>query len=157
MDRRQIISWMAGGAAAPLAGLARAQGALAKQARFIVGFPAGGVVDFAIRTTTEALIASGQPLSIIENRAGASGNIALEYVARQGAETNSFAVLSNSVLTTNPFVPQLSSKSVDPFKDLVPVAAIADMVLLLAVAPQLGVTTLAVSYTHLTLPTKRIV
>jgi len=142
MDRRQIISWMAGGAVAPLASLAGAQGSLAKQARFIVGFPAGGVVDFAIRTTTEALVASGQPLSIIENRPGASGNIALEYVARQGVETNSFAVLSNSVLTTNPFVPQLSSKSVDPFKDLVPVAAIADMVLLLAVTPQLGVTTL---------------
>jgi tripartite-type tricarboxylate transporter receptor subunit TctC len=142
MDRRQIIAWMAATAAAQLANPAWAQSAVGKQARFIVGFPAGGVVDFAIRTTADALSANGQPLSIIENRAGASGNIALEFVARQSPESHQFAVLSNSVLTTNPFVPQLSSKAVDPFKDLVPVAAIADMVLLLAVTPQLGVTTL---------------
>ena len=142
MDRRQIISWMAATAAANLATPAWAQSGVGKQARFIVGFPAGGVVDFAIRTTADALSANGQPLSIIENRAGASGNIALEFVARQSPESHQFAVLSNSVLTTNPFVPQLSSKAVDPFKELVPVAAIADMVLLLAVTPQLGVTTL---------------
>lgn len=142
MDRRQVITWMAATAAAGLSSATQAQSSAGKQARFIVGFPAGGVVDFAIRTTAEALLANGQPLSIIENRAGASGNIALEFVARQSADSYHFAVLSNSVLTTNPFVPQLASKSVDPFKDLVPVAAIADMVLLLAVTPQLGVSTL---------------
>jgi len=148
MNRRQLISTIGKHCAVGLSGMTAlsefslAQTAGAKQARFIVGFPAGGVVDFAIRSTAEGLSANGQALSIIENRPGASGNIAMDFVARQAADSNTFAVLSNSVLTTNPFVPQLASKAADPFKDLVPVAAIADMMLLLAVTPQVGVSTL---------------
>lgn len=99
-------------------------------------------MDFAARTIAEGLGQETGATFIVENKAGAASNIACEFVARQPGDSGVFGVFANSTLTTNPFVPQLSSKSVDPLKDLKPVAAFADMILVLAVTEQLGVKTL---------------
>lgn len=110
-----------------------------KQFRFVVGYPAGGVVDFTARTVADGLNQITGATVIIENKAGAAGNIATEFVAKQPGDAGVFGIFGNSTLSTNPFVPQLASKTVDPYQDLKPVAAIADMILLLAVTEQLGV------------------
>ncbi len=149
MDRRQALSSLAACLAAGMtpAVWAQAQQVPApllagRQFRFVVSYPAGGVVDFAARTVADGLNQSTGATVIIENRAGAAGNIATEFVARQPGDAGVFGVFSNSTLSTNPFVPQLASKNVDPYKDLVPVAAMVDMILVLAVTPQLGVSTI---------------
>jgi tripartite-type tricarboxylate transporter receptor subunit TctC len=116
-----------------------AQNWAGKQFRFVVGYPAGGVVDFTARTVADGLNQVTGATVIIENKAGAAGNIATEFVAKQPGDAGVFGIFGNSTLSTNPFVPQLASKSVDPYKDLKPVAAIADMILILAVTEQLGV------------------
>ena len=141
MDRRHILSGMGAAMAAAFAPTLFAQGLAGRQTRFVVGYPAAGVADFASRTVAEGLHASGIPV-IVENRPGAAGNIALEYVARQPGDAGAFGVFANSMVSTNPFVPQLTAKTVDPSRDVVPVAAMADMILVLAASTQLGVNTL---------------
>ncbi len=109
--------------------------------RLICGYPAGGVADFAARTTADGLMQAGMT-TVVENRVGAAANIAMEFVARQPADAGVYGVFANSLLTTNAFVPQLTSKVADPFKDMVPVCAMADMILVLAAAAHLEVRTL---------------
>jgi tripartite-type tricarboxylate transporter receptor subunit TctC len=141
MDRRQILSGIGAAVAAALSPLAGAQGLGGKQMRFVVGYPAGGVADFAARTVVEGLHAAGIA-GVVENRSGAAGNIAMEFVARQPADAGAFGFFANSIVSTNPLVPQLTSRTVDAMKDMVPVAALADMILVLAVTTQLGVNNL---------------
>ena len=57
-------------------------------------------------------------------------------------DAGAFGVFANSMVSTNPFVPQLTAKTVDPSRDVVPVAAMADMILVLAASTQLGVNAL---------------
>src|SRR5450756_22635 len=59
-----------------------AQSYPAKPMRVIVGFTAGGGTDILARLVSQKISESlGQPV-VIENRAGASGMIAAEYVAK---------------------------------------------------------------------------
>ena len=139
MNRRDILKAMAASMAVSSAPSAFAQNWAGKQFRFVVGYPAGGVVDFTARTVADGLNQITGATVIIENKAGAAGNIATEFVAKQPGDAGVFGIFGNSTLSTNPFVPQLASKTVDPYKDLKPVAAIADMILILAVTEQLGV------------------
>lgn len=142
MDRRQALSSL--GAAMSILmfpQVTQAQGLGGRQTRFVVAYPAGGVADFAARSVAEGMHSSAS-IVLVENRSGAAGNIAMEYLARQPGDAGAFGVFANSIISTNPLVPQLASKSVDAFKDLVPVAAIAEMILVLAVSTQLGVNTL---------------
>lgn len=140
MDRRTALSALAGLSLGALSGAAFAQAA--RTLRFMVGYPAGGVADFIARTTTEGLKSSLNATVLVENRPGAAGNIALEFVAKSAGDAGVFGAFSSSQITTNAFVPQLAPKNVDPFKDLVPVIALVDMILVLAVTPNLGVKTL---------------
>ena len=111
MDRRQVISSLGVGLASlGLPGLAHSQTFGAKQTRFTVSYPAGGVVDFAARTLAEGLQLSGGGV-LVENKAGAGGNIAMEFVAKQAADSSNYGVFANSIFSTNPMVPQLASKS----------------------------------------------
>jgi tripartite-type tricarboxylate transporter receptor subunit TctC len=113
-----------------------------KNLKFVVGYPAGGVADFIARTCTEGVNSSTGAYVSIENKPGAAGNIAIDTVLKAGPDANVFGAFSNLQLTLNPLVPQFALKSFDPFKDLVPVAAMADLVLMLAVSTQFGVKTL---------------
>jgi tripartite-type tricarboxylate transporter receptor subunit TctC len=142
MDRRQVLTSLVAAITAAMAPTSYAQKWAGKQYRFVVGYPAGGVVDFAARTIADGLGQETGATFIVENKPGAASNIACEFVARQPGDAGVFGVFANSTLTTNPFVPQLSSKSVDPLKDLKTVVAFADMILVLAVTEQLGVKTL---------------
>src|SRR5947209_11001068 len=81
LSRRHVLSL----AAAALPALARGAAAQTypdRPVRVVVGFPAGGSVDIFARLITQSLSEQfGQPF-VIENRAGASGNIATEAVTR---------------------------------------------------------------------------
>jgi len=84
--------------AAALPGFALAQGHFPdKPVRVIVSFPPGGAADQIARAVSDPLSkALGQPV-IVENRAGANGNIAGDYVAKQPAD--GYTVLINGPAT----------------------------------------------------------
>jgi len=65
MDRRQVLTSLAAAVTAAMAPASFAQKWTGKQFRFVVGYPAGGVVDFAARTIAEGSIKRQvQPLSL---------------------------------------------------------------------------------------------
>ncbi|WP_332824579.1 Bug family tripartite tricarboxylate transporter substrate binding protein [Ramlibacter sp.] len=121
-------------AACALPGLALAQAFPTKPIRVIVSFPPGGAADQIARAVSEPLSqALGQPV-IVENRAGANGNIAGDYVAKQPADGYTLLMSSGGTVAINPHL--YSKMSFDPTKDLVPVAAAARVLVFLEVNPQ---------------------
>jgi len=141
MNRRQVLMSFGSGALGALCPSVFAQSSQ-KQVKFIVGYPAGGVADFVGRQVAEGLTQQAGIGTLVENRVGFAGNISMEFVAKQPPEAATYGVFSNSIFTTHPFVPQLKPKGTDPNMDLVPVAAIADMILVLAVSSTYGVNNL---------------
>lgn len=151
MDRRIAVAALGGGLGALLLGAhapraqAQTPSLSGRSLRVVVGHPAGGMADFVARTVVDGVRQATGAAAIVENRPGAGGNIAREHVARQAPDAGVFGVFPNSIVTMNPFVPALAAKGLDANRDLVPVAALAalaDMILLLAVSSQMGVATL---------------
>jgi tripartite-type tricarboxylate transporter receptor subunit TctC len=86
LPRRKFLYMTAVAAVLPVASrFAWAQAYPSRPVRWIVGYPAGGGTDIFIRLLGQSLTESlGQPF-VIENRAGAAGNIATEAVVRAPA------------------------------------------------------------------------
>ncbi len=121
------------------AAAAHAQAWPAKPVRVVVAFAPGGSLDFVTRIVAERLSQDlGQPF-VVENRAGANGNVGADYVAKQPAD--GYIVLSSA--DALPASAHLYKLSYDPMKDLVPVIQFTRQPLVLAVNPSLGVNTVA--------------
>lgn len=102
-----------------------------KSVSLIVGFPPGGGVDIVARQLAETLSESLGQRVVVENRAGAAGNIAMEYVARAKPDGYTLLMGNLGMLTANPVLyPKLSF---DPSKDFAPVARVVVTPLLAAV------------------------
>lgn len=121
--------------AATLPGAAFAQAAYpTKPIRVIVSFPPGGAADQIARAVSQPLQeALGQSV-VVENRAGANGNIAGEFVAKQPADGYTLLMSSGGTVSINPHL--YPKMTFDPVKDLVPVAAAAKVLVYLEVNPQ---------------------
>jgi tripartite-type tricarboxylate transporter receptor subunit TctC len=77
--RRRFLHLAMGAATLPaMAGIASAQTYPTRPVRLIAGFPAGGVVDMYARLISQLLSERLGQQFIVENRAGAGGNIAVE-------------------------------------------------------------------------------
>jgi tripartite-type tricarboxylate transporter receptor subunit TctC len=88
----------------------------------MVPFPAGGTADLLARGTAQALSdAFGQPF-VVENRAGASGNLAAGAVARAAPDGSSLLFASQAQAAFNRFM--FKSLPYDPSRDLVPVVLV---------------------------------
>jgi len=133
--RRRLLA-----AAAAVATTAWCGGALAqapwpsKPVKILVGFPGGSTPDMAARALAEVLSKSlGQPV-VVENRPGASGNIAADQVAKAN-DDHTLGVVINGNLTSarllNPALPY------DPAKDFSFVSLLATAPLVLVTPPDL--------------------
>lgn len=135
ISRRKLIA-----AALPLscaAPAAFAQAYPSKPVRIVVSFPPGGAADQIARAVSQPLQdALGQPV-VVENRAGANGNIAGEAVAKSPADGHTLLMSSGGTVSINPHLyPRMPF---DPVKDLVPVAAAARVLVFLEVHPKVPV------------------
>lgn len=136
ISRRKLIA----AAALPLAygsPAAFAQAYPSKPLRVIVSFPPGGAADQIARAVSQPLQdALGQPV-VVENRAGANGNIAGEAVAKSPADGYTLLMSSGGTVSINPHL--YPKMPFDPAKDLVPVAAAARVLVFLEVHPKVPV------------------
>jgi len=108
--------------------------------RLIAPFPAGGLADVLARAVGDELSRSlGQPV-IVENRAGAGGNVGAEIVARATPDGYTLMMSSAGILTANQFL--YVKMPFDPEKDFVPVSNVADMPMLVVVSPKVEAKTL---------------
>jgi len=112
---------------------AAAQAYPSKPVRMIVPFPPGGTADLLARLTAEKLGATFAQQFIVENRAGAGGNLAAEYVAR--AEPDGYTLLASPphLLTINHLLYKLAF---DPAR-FVPIGIIATYPNVLLAGPKL--------------------
>ncbi len=105
----------------------------AKPVKIVVAFTPGGVHDTVTRLIAPALTQSlGQPI-VIENRGGAGGNIAADSVAKSAPDGYTFLVASEAMASNPALYPKLSY---DPFKDLLPVAKLAEYPLALVASAE---------------------
>ncbi|MCG2592734.1 tripartite tricarboxylate transporter substrate binding protein [Ramlibacter sp. XY19] len=118
MQRRTFLT----GAAATLAlPTLRAQGLPSGPVRIIVGFAPGGGTDLLARVIGQKLADMWRTTVIVENKAGASGVIASEYVSKQ---TGDGTVLHMAHINSHAIVPNLQRVGYDPIKDFAPIALV---------------------------------
>lgn len=111
-----------------------------KPVRMVVAYAPGGPVDLIARPLAQRLSeALGQSV-IIDNRAGANGNIGAELVAKSTPDGHTLLMGSKSQITINPLL--YGRTSFDPARDLVPISLVASSPSGLMVHPSLPVTTL---------------
>ena len=114
-----------------------ADGYPAKSIRMVVPFPAGGTSDIIGRIAGQKITeATGQQV-IIDNRAGAGGNIGTELVAKAAPDGYTLLTDPGSTLTINPSL--FSRLPFDTLKDFAPVTIIAAVPNVLVVHPSLPV------------------
>ena len=137
MERRLLLSLATTLAWAPL--LARADNWPAKPVRMVVPFPPGGPADLLGRLAGQAISAGiGQPV-VVENRAGAAGNIGVDALAKAAPDGYTLAVVPVGNVAVNP-----SLFANLPYKasDLAPVALLATVENVLVVNAALPVANL---------------
>jgi len=110
-----------------------------KPIKFVSPYPPGGPTDILARLIGAKLQASlGQPV-IVENRAGAGGNVGTDYVAKQPGDGYTLLLTASGPVAIN--VSLYKSLPYDPATDLVPVVHVASVPLMLVVHPSLKVNT----------------
>jgi len=117
------IAWLAIGAAHAQTG---------KPIRILVGFPAGGGTDAIARTLAEHLKdALGTPV-IVDNRAGAGGQIAAQALKAAPPDGTTYLISHDHTISILPLV--MRNPGFDPARDFVPVAGFATFVNALALS-----------------------
>ena len=146
LPRRQFLQLAAGAAALPaVSGTASAQAYPAKPIRWIIGFPAGGGADTVARIMEPWLSRRlGQPV-IIENRPGASTNIAVQAVVNAPPDGYTLlwhglsSVVNASLFTSLPF---------DIQRDIDPAAGIVSYPMIMVAHPSVPAKSVAELIAH---------
>lgn len=99
--------------------------------RLVVPFPPGGSADFLGRLVAEKITVQTGWVVIVENRAGAAGNIGLDAVARAPADGYTFGIGQTANMAINPSL--YAKMPFDPLKDLVPIALVASQPMVVTV------------------------
>ena len=144
MNRRSLASVLAialaGASVLSLSGLARAQAFPSKPITLVVPAPPGGVVDATARLLGEGLSKQlGQPV-VIDNRGGASGNIAYSHASRAAADGYTLLTSYSAFHLGNP---SLFPKPGWAQADFIPIAMAAVATNVIAVHPSVPANTLA--------------
>lgn len=141
MQRRTLLQASTGLLASVLPAAAQQPvGFPVKPVRFIVPFTPGGSNDVVARMVAEQLSARwGQPI-VVENRAGAGGNIGAEAVARSAPDGYTWLLGANQIFTTNPHI---ARGSFDVLTDFAYTVRLASVPVVLVVHPSLPVHTVA--------------
>jgi len=120
--------------------LASADSWPARPVRIIVPFAAGGATDVVARLLAQKLNAAWGQGVVVEDRAGAGGNIGADVVAKSAPDGYTLLMASGSIVTANPFM--YKSMTFDPAKDLAPITNVATGPQVIAVAKSVPAKTL---------------
>jgi len=140
LPRRTFLHLAASAAALPaVPRIARAQAYPSHPVRIVVGFPPGGATDIQARLMGQWLTERLGQQFIVDNRAGASGNIGTEAVAR--APADGYTLLQ--IVTPNAINAALySNLNFDFVRDIAPVICVARLAYVAVVHPSVPAATL---------------
>jgi tripartite-type tricarboxylate transporter receptor subunit TctC len=112
-----------------------------KPVRFIVSFPPGGSADLMARSVAQKLTDKFGQTFVVENRAGAGGNIGLDAVAKSPADGYTIGLGAAGALAVN--VSLYKTMPFDPVKDFAPVTLLAEIPFVLAANPSVEAKSIA--------------
>jgi tripartite-type tricarboxylate transporter receptor subunit TctC len=140
LPRRTFLHMALGAAALPaVPRMARAQAYPSRPVRIIVGFPAGGATDIQARLMGQWLTDRLGQQFLVENRAGASGNIGTEAVAK--APADGYTLLQ--IVTPHAINAALySNLNFDFVRDIAPVVCAARLAYVVVVHPSVPAATI---------------
>src|SRR5438309_5062376 len=109
--------------------------------RMVVDTSPGGLTDILGRLAAEGLARELGKQVVVENKAGASGDVAIEYVVKSPADGHTLMICAGGNLVIKPFLEH--SLVFDPLVDLVPVFNFAEAPHILVVPNSIAATDLA--------------
>jgi tripartite-type tricarboxylate transporter receptor subunit TctC len=112
-----------------------------KPIRFIAPFPAGGTTDVLSRILAQKLTDTLGRQVLVDNRAGASGNIGHELAAKTAPDGYTLLMSSNVALVTNPHL--YKRLGFDPLNDFAPISVVGKAGNVLVVHPSVPVRSVA--------------
>ena len=127
-------------AALAVTATAAAQSWPAKTVTTVVGFEPGGGTDTVARIVAKTLGDQVGQQIVVENRAGAGGDIAVDYVAKAGPDGYTLVLANVGSLAVNP---HMLKTGYDPLKDLTPITMAVVFSNVLVVQPTLPVKSVA--------------
>ena len=141
IPRRQFLHLAGGAAALPaLSRIARAQAYPSRPVRIVVGFPPGGSNDTLARPMGQWLSQRlGRPF-IVENRAGAGGNLATAAVVRAPADGYTLLLVGPTQVMNVALYDHLNF---DFLRDIAPIGGITFAPLVMVINPSFPVKTVA--------------
>jgi tripartite-type tricarboxylate transporter receptor subunit TctC len=119
LSRRRATVLMAAALAAPAV---FAQAFPAKPITFVVPFAAGSATDSLARAVGQAVAAKGGQPVLVDNKAGASGQIAAQQVAKAAADGYTVLITTNTTHAANEHL--YKKLSYDPVKDFAPISGL---------------------------------
>ena len=141
MNPKRLLATLCAATLLASAGFTQAQSAPwpGRTVRFINSFPPGGPSDLIARSIADVLQHEFKQPFVVENKAGASGNIGSDYVAKSAPDGYTVLIGIDTTVTVNPYI----YKGM-PFKpsDLRPLMVMASSGLLIGVHPSTGFRTL---------------
>jgi tripartite-type tricarboxylate transporter receptor subunit TctC len=143
--RRRFLRLVAAAAALPAASrLARAQSYPTRPVHLLEGFGAGGAPDIVARLIAQSLSEQLGQSFVVENRTGASGNIATDAVVRAAPDGYTLLLITvvNAVNAT------MFKANFDFIRDIAPVASILRAPFVMEVHPSVPATTVAEFIAH---------
>ena len=127
-------------ACASQAAYAQAENFPNKQIRIVVPFPAGGATDIAARAIADKMSQNWKQPVVVENRAGAGGNVGSDVVAKSPADgyTLIMGVTGSHAINVSLY----SKMPYDPVKDFEPISQVAVVPNVVVVHPSVPAQTL---------------
>lgn len=116
---------------------AAAQAWPSRSVKMVVPFPAGGATDVVARLLAQKLTQTWGQSVIVDNRAGAGGNIGADLVAKAVPDGYTLLMTSGSIVTANPYM--YKSMPFDAARDLVAITNVASGPQVIVVYPGLPV------------------
>ena len=104
-----------------------------KPIRFVVTFAPGGGTDIVARAMGQKFTESLGQQVIVENRAGANGNIGTDYVAKSPPDGYTLLMTTNAPIVINPHL--YKKLPFNPLTDLAPISEVASLPFVLAAHP----------------------
>ena len=134
MLRRRLTAMAVGAALGLATSGAAAQVFPEKPVTLVVPFPPGGTTDIVARAVAESMARELKQTVLVENRAGAGGNVGAESVARARPDGYTLLVSTAGPLAINQHL--YAKQGYDPTSDFAPVALLGLVPIMMVTGPQ---------------------
>ncbi len=134
-----LTKWV-GIAALIFSSSAIAQNYPSKPITLVIPFAAGSGTDFVARTVAQKLSERLKQPVVVDNKAGASAQIAAQFVAKSAPDGYTLFMTTNTSHSANPWM--FKTLSYDPIKDFTPIVRVGELPFALAINPKIPAKTL---------------